>query len=320
MRYIIKRLVMVFPMLIGITIVSYTMLNLAPGDPMTAMMNPEDMAMLSDAQIEAERDRLGLNDPIILRYFSWLREVAQGNLGYSYKTGRPVLEMVIERIPATIAIAATAEIIAATVGITVGIYSALRQYSFFDNLFTIFSFFAVSVPNFFFALMGIFIFAVQLQWLPVFGMRTPGSGSGLTWDLISHMVLPVTALALPHIASYMRYARGAVLDAKSADHVRTARAKGLAEKKVFSGHVLRNAMIPMITIFTLSLPGLIGGSFVIESIFSWPGIGLMGFEALQNRDYPLQLGVTLILATLVLLANLLSDILYGIVDPRIRYD
>lgn len=311
---------MVIPMLIGITIVSYTMLNLAPGDPMTALMNPEDMAMLSEAQIDAERERLGLNDPIVIRYFSWLRELLQGNMGYSYRSGEPVLEMVLERIPATVLLAATAEIIAAAIGITIGIYSGLRQYSFFDNLFTIFSFFAVSVPNFFFALMGIFIFAVQLNWLPVFGMRTPGTGNGMSWDLIQHMILPVSALALPHVASYMRYARGAVLDAKSADHVRTARAKGLAENKVFSGHVLRNAMIPMITIFTLSIPGLIGGSFVIESIFSWPGIGLMGFEALQNRDYPLQLGVTLILAVLVLLANLLSDILYGIVDPRIRYE
>lgn len=320
MRYILRRLLLVFPMLIGITIVSYTMLNLAPGDPMTAMLNPEDMAMLSEAQIEAERERLGLNDPIVIRYFSWLAQMVQGNLGYSYKTERPVLDMVLERIPATVAIAASAEIIAATLGITIGIFSAMRQYSFFDNLFTIFSFFAVSVPNFFFALMGIFIFAVQLNWLPVFGMRTPGSGNGITWDLISHMILPVSALALPHVASYMRYARGAVLDAKSADHVRTARAKGLADQKVFSGHVLRNAMIPMITIFTLSIPGLIGGSFVIESIFSWPGIGLMGYEALQNRDYPLQLGVTFMLAILVLLANLLSDILYGIVDPRIRYD
>lgn len=320
MRYILRRLFLVIPMLIGITIVSYTMLNLAPGDPMTAMMNPEDMAMLSEAQIEAERERLGLNDPIVIRYFSWLREMVQGNLGYSYKTGRPVLEMVLERIPATVAVAASAEIIAATLGISIGIVSAIRQYGFVDNLFTIFSFFAVSVPNFFFALMGIFIFAVQLNWLPVFGMRTPGSEGGITWDLIQHMILPVSALALPHIASYMRYARGAVLDAKSADHVRTARAKGLSDTKVFSGHVLRNAMIPMITIFSLSIPGLIGGSFVIESIFSWPGIGLMGYEALQNRDYPLQLGVTFMLAILVLLANLLSDILYGIVDPRIRYE
>lgn len=320
MRYIFRRLLLLGPMLIGITIISYTMLNLAPGDPMTAMLKPEDMVQLSEAQIEAEREALGLNEPVVVRYFYWLREMVQGNMGYSYKTGRPVLDMVLERIPATLLVAASAEVIAATVGITIGTYSALRQYSFFDNLFTVFSFFAVSVPNFFFALMGIFIFAVQLKWLPVFGMRDPGTEAALNWDLIQHMILPVSALALPHIASYMRYARGAVLDAKSADHVRTARAKGLKETKVFSGHVLRNALIPMVTIFTLSLPGLIGGSFVIESIFSWPGVGLMGFEALQNRDYPLQLGVTFILATLVLLANLLSDILYALIDPRIRYE
>lgn len=226
----------------------------------------------------------------------------------------------MDRLPATLLLAASAEILAASIGLVVGVFSALRQYSIWDNLFTIFAFFGVSIPNFFFALMGIFIFAVTLEWLPVFGMWTPGEERTLNLDLIRHSILPIAALGLPQVAAYMRYARSSVLDARAADHVRTARAKGLTEGKVLSGHVLRNAMIPMITIFGLGLPGLLGGSFVIESIFSWPGIGELGYTALMQRDYPLQLGITLMLATVVLLANLITDLMYGVVDPRIRYD
>lgn len=320
MKYILRRILLVFPMLLGITIISFILLNLAPGDPITAMLNPEEMNVLSDEEIEAKREELGLNDPLPVRYFYWLGETLQGNLGYSYNSGEPVLERIVDRLPATLLLAASAEILAALLGLVVGIFSALRQYSFFDNLFTIFAFFAVSVPNFFFALMGIFIFAVTFEWLPVFGMWTPGEPNTFNIDLIRHAILPVAALSLPQVASYMRYTRSSILDARSSDHVRTARAKGLGERKIFSGHILRNALIPMVTIFGLGLPGLIGGSFVIESIFSWPGIGELGYTALMQRDYPLQLGITLMSATIVLLANLITDITYGIVDPRIRYE
>lgn len=311
---------LVFPMLFGISLISFVLLNLAPGDPLTAMLNPEEVNVLSEEQLEAEREKLGLNDPLPIRYFYWLGETLQGNLGYSYNSGEPVLDRILDRLPATLLLAASAEILAAVLGLVVGTYSALRQYSFFDNVFTIFAFFAVSVPNFFFALMGIFIFAVTLEWLPVFGMWTPGEPNTFNLDLIRHAILPISALALPQVASYMRYTRSSILDARTSDHVRTARAKGLREGKIFRGHVLRNALIPMVTIFGLGLPGLIGGSFVIESIFSWPGIGELGYTALMQRDYPLQLGITLMSATVVLLANLITDLTYGIVDPRIRYE
>jgi peptide/nickel transport system permease protein len=320
MQYILRRIMLVFPMLFGISLISFVLLNLAPGDPLTAMLNPEEVNVLSEEQLEAEREKLGLNDPLPIRYFYWLGETLQGNLGYSYNSGEPVLDRILDRLPATLLLAASAEILAAVLGLVVGTYSALRQYSFFDNVFTIFAFFAVSVPNFFFALMGIFIFAVTLEWLPVFGMWTPGEPNTFNLDLIRHAILPISALALPQVASYMRYTRSSILDARTSDHVRTARAKGLREGKIFRGHVLRNALIPMVTIFGLGLPGLIGGSFVIESIFSWPGIGELGYTALMQRDYPLQLGITLMSATVVLLANLITDLTYGIVDPRIRYE
>lgn len=320
MKYIIHRLLLVIPMLLGITVITFVLVNLAPGDPITAMLNPEEMNVLSEEEIQAQREAMGLNDPLPVRYWHWLTETAQGNLGYSLNSSRPVAQMIVDRLPETLLLAGSAEIIAAVLGVTIGIFSALRQYSIFDHLFTVFAFFGVSVPNFFFALIGMFIFSVQLGWLPVFGIWTPGEPNEFNWDLIKHAILPVSALALPQVAAYMRYARSSVLDAKNVDHVRTARAKGLSEGTVLRQHILRNAMIPMVTIFGLGLPGLIGGSFVIETIFSWPGIGELGYLSLVQRDYPLQLGITLMSATVVLFANLLTDLTYGLVDPRIRYD
>jgi peptide/nickel transport system permease protein len=204
------------------------------------------------------------------------------------------------------------------VGILLGIVSARRQYSILDYLLTVLAFFCLSVPTFFFAMMGIYIFAVKLGWFPVFGMWTPGQDRSIV-DLLQHLILPMCALALPQIAEYMRYARAATLDALNADHVTTGRAKGLSEGPLFRRHVFRNALIPLVTIVGLSLPGVIGGSFIIETIFSWPGIGLLGYTAVMQRDYPVQIGVALMTATIVLLANLLTDIAYAFVDPRIRY-
>lgn len=320
MQYILRRLALVMPMLIGITIISYVLVNIAPGDPISAMLDPEEMNVLSEQEVQKKRENLGLNDPMPVRYAIWLKEAVQGNLGYSYHSSKPVLGMILDRLPATLLLTVSAEFIAAVAGILIGVYSALRQYSVFDNLFSVSAFFGVSVPNFFFALIGMYIFSVVLKWLPVFGMWTPGEPTGLNLDLLKHAILPVMALALPQVAGYMRYARTAMLDARGAEHVVTARAKGLKEHIVVRRHMLRNALIPMVTIFGMGLPGLIGGAFIIESIFSWPGIGELGFTALMQRDYPLQLGITLISATAVLIANLLTDIAYAIVDPRIRYE
>ncbi len=321
MQYILRRLAMVLPMLLGITVITYVIISLAPGDPITALIDPEEMNVRSEAEMDAMRERLGLNDSIPVRYVKWLREAAQGNLGFSYQNKRPVLEMIIDRLPATLALSATSMAIAMVIGITIGILSARKQYSVLDYVATILAFFGLSVPAFFVAMMGMFIFSVQLGWLPVFGMWTPGEPTTyFNLDMLHHAILPVTALAVPQIAEYMRYARAATLDALAFDHVVTARSKGLSERVIFRRHVFRNALIPLLTIIGLSLPGVIGGSFIIETIFSWPGIGMLGYTAIMQRDYPIQLGIALMAATMVLLANLLTDIAYAVADPRIRYE
>lgn len=310
---------MVVPMLLGITVITYFIISLAPGDPVSAMINPQELNVRSEAELDRIRDDLGLNDPIPVRYALWLKEAVQGNLGFSYQSKQPVVEMILDRLPETLILTVSALFLAMTIGITLGIISARRQYSALDYLLTVSAFFGLSIPAFFFAMLGMFVFSVRLGWLPVFGMWTPGEANTLNFDLIKHAVLPVSALAIPHIAEYMRYARAATLEAMGAEHVVTARAKGLREGVVFRRHVFRNALVPLLTIVGLSLPGLIGGSFVIETIFSWPGIGMLGYTAIMQRDYPVQLGIALLAAITVLMANLLTDLAYAMVDPRIRY-
>jgi peptide/nickel transport system permease protein len=319
MQYLLRRLAMVVPMLLGITIITYVIISLAPGDPVSAMINPQELNVRSDAELNAIRDDLGLNDPIPVRYALWLKEAAQGNLGYSYQSKQPVVHLILDRLPETLLLTGSALLLAMTIGISLGIISALKQYSVLDYLLTISAFFGLSIPAFFFAMLGMFAFSVRLGWLPVFGMWTPGQPNTLNVDLLKHAILPVSALAIPHIAEYMRYARAATLDAMGAEHVTTARAKGLRERVVFRRHVFRNALVPLLTIVGLSLPGLISGSFVIETIFSWPGIGMLGYTAIMQRDYPVQLGIALMAAVAVLLANLITDLAYAMVDPRIRY-
>lgn len=319
-QYIVHRLLLAVPLLLGITVITYTIINVAPGDPITALINPEELALLSQAELQARREELGLNKPLPVRYLLWLKELGQGNLGFSIQNRRPVAQMILARLPASLALSATSIVLAMTLGVALGVVSALKQYSVLDYVLTVTAFFGLSVPGFFFALMGIFIFGVKLQWLPVFGMWTPGRPTTINLDLLHHAVLPVMALTITHIAGYMRYARAATLDALAGDYVTTARAKGLSEAVVLWVHVFRNALLPLVTIAGLVLPGLISGSFIIETIFSWPGIGQLGYTAILQRDYPLQMGIALMAAVAVLLANLLTDIAYSLVDPRIRYD
>lgn len=319
-RYLGRRLLLVFPLLLGITLITFTIVNLAPGDPITALINPEELNILSKAELDEMRAELGLNQPIPIRYGIWLKETIQGNLGYSIQHRRPVLQMILEKLPASLMLSVISILLAMVGGTLLGVVSALRQYTLLDYLLTALAFFGLSVPAFFFALMGMFVFGVQLQWLPIFGMWTPGEPTEFNLDLVRHAVLPISALAITHIAGYMRYARAATLDALAGDYVTTARAKGLRERVVLWRHVFRNALLPLVTIIGLALPGLIGGSFVIETIFSWPGIGMLGYTAILQRDYPLQMGIALMSAVAVLGANLLTDLAYALVDPRIRYE
>jgi peptide/nickel transport system permease protein len=318
-QYILRRLLLVPVLLLGITLIGYVINNLAPGDPISVMIDPRDPAYRQPLALERLRKDLGLDKPIMVRYALWLKEVLRGNLGYSYQSKKPVLGIILRVLPATLLLQSTSLFMAITVGISLGIICALKQYSIVDHSLTVAAFFGVSIPGFFFALLGIYIFAVKLGWFPVGGMWTPGEPTGFNLDLLRHLVLPAAVEGILQVAFYMRYARASTLDALTADYVVTARAKGLRERIVIGRHVFRNALLPLVTILGLSLPALLGGSFIIETIFSWPGMGMLGYTALMQRDYPVQMGVALIAATLVLLANLITDIAYAVVDPRVRY-
>ncbi len=317
-RFILRRLAISIPVLLGISISTYLFLSLAPGDPVTAMLSPEQMSSLGPEWVEQQREALGLNKPFPVRYGLWMKEVAQGNLGFSYRGGQPVLDLILERIGPTLRLMATVMVIALALGIPLGVLSALKQYSWIDYLVTILGFTAVSVPSFFLALGLIYVFALKLQWLPTAGMN--GVGVTPTFrDSLSHLILPAFALGLAQAAPLIRYVRSSMLESIRQDYVTVARAKGLRERSVIFRHALRNVLIPIVTIVAIEVPGLFGGTVIIEQIFAWPGMGTLAITSVLGRDYPVIMGITLIGAVMIVLSNLLADVLYAVIDPRIRY-
>lgn len=304
------------PMLIAISIVTFGFINLAPGDPITAMISPEDQLRPED--LDRMREQLGLNEPLPVRYVLWLGQAAQGNFGYSYTTGEPVLTRIGHRIWPTVELIGAALIISTVIGVLFGVIAALRVYSIWDYALSILSLFGLSIPGFFFALVALYLFAARWEIFPAFGMSS-GTGDTTILDNIHHLILPATVLSLELTASFTRYARSAMLEVMRADFVTTARAKGLREMVVVSRHAFRNALLPLITIASLRLPLVAGGAIVIEFMFQWPGMGLLSLQAIQQRDYPVLMGLTFIVAALVLLSNLIADVLYALADPRIRF-
>ena len=291
-QFIVRRLLITLPMLLGITIVTFFFINLAPGDPISAMIDPNTADILED--YEKIRERLGLNKPLPVRYAIWLGQLLTGNFGYSYHSGEPVLTVVGKRLIPTLELTVTALILSTVFGTLFGVIAALRQYSIYDYGLSVVSLFGVSVPTFFFALVALYIFAATLEIMPAF------------------------VLSIDSMAGNTRYARTAMLEVMRSDYVTTARAKGLSEYVVIARHAFRNTLLPLITITTLRLPSLIGGAFIIEFMFTWPGMGQLGLLAITHRDYSVLMGLTFFTATLVLLTNLLADILYAYADPRIR--
>ncbi len=316
--FILRRLVISIPVLFGISVATYLFLILAPGDPLTAMLNPQQIATLGPDWVEQRREAMGLNDPFPVRYAHWLGEVVQGNLGFSYRGGQPVTELIAARIGPTLWLMATVLVFAVVVAVPLGVLSALKHYSWIDYLVTIFGFTAVSVPSFFLALALIYVFALKLRWLPTAGMYTVG-GSPDFGDVLRHLILPALALGVAQAAPLIRYIRSGMLESIHQEYVTVARAKGLRERTVVFAHALRNVLIPLVTIVAIELPGLFGGTVIIEQIFSWPGMGTLTINAVFDRDYPVIMGITLIGAVMIVISNLLADILYAVIDPRIRY-
>ena len=317
--YLIKRVLIMVPVLVGLSAIIFTLVNLAPGDPYASMLDP--LTPVEDR--ENMLASIGFYDPLPVKYLKWVGRALRGDLGFSVKYSLPVSEVIGLKIGNTLLLSITSLVLSVLLAVPLGIVSATRQYSVFDYSATVLALVGVSVPSFFFALGVVKIFAIDFKWFPISGMEYIAKGlTGFerVLDIAHHMVLPILVLTLIATASKMRYTRSAMLDVIGQDYIRTARAKGLSERVVIYNHALKNALIPVITIISGSLGGLLSGSILIETIFSWPGMGTLVYQAIDNRDYPLIMGGTLLLAICVLMANMIADILYALVDPRIRFD
>lgn len=316
-RYIARRLVISAVVLFGITILVYVIINLIPGDPIDFMI-PQDSALSAEA-LEAMRARLGLDKPGPVRYLIWLREAVTGNLGFRFKNFDPVGWTIANHFWPTVILMGAAIGLGTLLGIPLGVVSAVKQYSTLDMVLTTLAFLGISLPAFFAGLVGLYLFALRWPLFPAGGMTSVVGGGGLG-DVLHHLILPACILSLNYVATMLRYTRSSMLEVIRQDYVRTARAKGLAESRVILRHALKNTLIPVVTVIGLSLPNLVGGAVFIESIFTWPGMGTLFLDAVNSRDYPLLMGITLVIATAVLLINVLVDIAYAYLNPRIRYD
>lgn len=317
-RYILRRLFWMIPLLFGITVINYGIYALAPGDPVSAMITPEEIRNLTKADLDARREALGLNRPIYIQYISWLREVLHGNMGNSILFRLPVSELIGRGIGNTIGLIGLSLLISTIGGVLLGMISALRPYSRLDYALTAFAFSGTAMPGFFLGLLLIYVVSLKLGLLPTGGITSPGQSG---WaDRIEHMILPVIALSYETLAGLMRYTRASMMEVLHQEYVTTARAKGLKERGVVLRHTFRNALLPVITIIGLRIPALIGGSVLIETVFNYPGIGLTMVSATKGLDYPLLMGGVLVTGVVVLLSNLIVDLAYGVADPRIRYE
>lgn len=321
-KYLLRSLIALIPLIIGVTFISFLIMNMAPGDPTSIYIDPT-IGEISPEMLAIIRAELGLDRPLFLRYFYWLSTTFQGDLGYSFVSNRPVTTEIGARIFNTLLLTVSSLFVAFVGGVFVGVYAAINQYKTSDYVLSILAFVGISMPNFWLGMMLILLFTSRLGWLPSVGMSSfiaPPTLGGQILDVLKHMIMPVIVLSSASLASWTRYQRSAMLEVIRQDYIRTARSKGLAEKTVIYRHALRNASLPIITLLGMSMPILISGSFIVETIFSWPGMGRLGVNAIFSRDYPIVMGVTLFSSFLVLMGNLLADIFYAILDPRIRYD
>jgi len=316
-QYIARRLLQTIPTIIGVSIVITLVFRLAPGDFLTSNMK------ITDERKAELRELYGLNKPIPQYYLNWVKNIAHGDLGDSMKFKSPVTTVIKTYMWNSFYLALVALIFSYLIALLVGVLSATKQYSWFDSIVTVLVLAAMSLPSFFIGLLMIKWFSIDLKWLPVGGMTTTGSnftGIKHLLDVGKHMILPATVLTMLSVGSLTRYFRTSMIEVVRQDYVRTARAKGLKERVVIFKHALRNALLPVITLLGLELPGLFAGAIILEKIFAWPGIGRINLDAIGVRDYPLLMGFTMFLAILTIIGNLLADVFYAAADPRIRLD
>ena len=312
--YLVRRIGQSVVLLVLVTAIAFGLMRLAPGGPeavyaLSPSMRAEDLARI--------RASFGLDQPLHVQYAKWATGMLTGDWGRSYRDSRPVRDVILDRVPATLELTITALVFAVVVGVSIGILGALRPNSFSDYLATVGSMLALSIPTFWFGLMVIFIFAVRLAWIPSGGRETMGAGFSLA-DRLHHLVAPALVLGLVLVATWSRYTRASMLETIGQDYVRTARAKGLQEPRVIWGHAFRNSLAPLLTLAGLQLPFLFGGALVTESVFTWPGMGRLFVDSLGYRDYPVLMGVLVVTAVLVIASNLIADLLVAFTDPRVR--
>lgn len=323
-RVLIRRLLQSIPVFFAITMITFGLIHAVPGGPTARLeldpdIKPEDIARI--------RANMGLDKPVWLQYLIWVglaeggegrrSGLLQGDLGISYIDQTPVGRSIVDRLPNTLLLTATSLVLSLLVAVPLGVISAIRRNSWVDNVATVVSTAGVSIPSFWFGLVAILVFSVRLRWLPSGGMYTLGQEHNVL-DLARHLILPVAILSILNVAGWNRYVRGSMLEVIRQDYIRTARAKGLKERYVIVRHGLRNALVPVTTLMGLSLPGLVGGALVTETIFGWPGMGRLAYHAATKRDYPVIMGVLVMSAVLVLVGNLLADLSYALLDPRVK--
>jgi peptide/nickel transport system permease protein len=317
--YVLRRLIQAIPILIGISVISFLIINLAPGDPTDRFRS----GRVSPETIQNLIRLYGLDKPLPEQFVSWFTAFwqfpfRQDAWGYSFVDGRPVVAKIFERIPFTLELMLTSLVVTMIVSIPLGVLAAVKQYSWADKVITTMATVGYALPSFVLGILLLYIFAIKLNWFPTFGRQSLGKEGDFA-DFLRHLFLPVASLAIQQIAGWSRYMRSSMLEVLQQDYVRTARAKGLPGSRVLYKHALKNALLPVITLLGLSLPSLLAGAAITETIFSWPGLGYMAIQSVTTNDFPVVLAIVMIGGMMVLLGNLLADVLYGFVDPRIKY-
>lgn len=318
-KYAVKRMINTIPILLGISIIVFILINCQPGDPYSNMVDPSVTQEVKEQMLK----QIGYYDSLPVKYVKWVTRAVRGDFGYSITYKEPVIEVIKSRVGNTALLGTASLFLSILIAIPIGMISSIKRYSIFDYIMTVLAFIGLSIPAFFFGMLLIKVFSVDLKILPISGMTTMGKnyiGINHIIDIFNHMILPTIVLALINTASFMRYTRSSMINIIGQDYIRTAKAKGVSSSGIVLKHAFKNALIPIITIISLELPTLFSGALLTETIFVWPGIGRLNYEAVTNRDYSLIMGLVMIFAIVTLLSNLIADILYAAVDPRIKYD
>ena len=315
LKYFLSRLLILIPMMLLISFIVFIGLELTPGDAASAMFSADTISNMSTEELDALRDSLGLNDPMVVRYFRWVGNIVKGDFGVSYVTGTPISEVLKSLLPATLKLAGIALLLSTILGLLLGILAAVKQNTALDFSLSIFGVIGISMPEFFVGILMILIFAIKLKWFPAQGRTDIGLSA---WQSLKYVILPSCSLGFVLMAALMRYTRNSMLDVLSKDYVKTARAKGLPEWKIYTKHAFRNSLMPISVLLMLRMPMLIGGSVIIEQVFGYAGIGQRLITAINGNDYPVVLIIVLMLSAISLLASVMIDILTAVLDPRVR--